>query len=90
MSASYINDRFLPDKAIDLMDEAGAVVQFLQPSKVAMQENNTSAAMAAVVTAETVATVLAKWTGIPAQKLTSDESAKLLDLVRCVSLAWLS
>ena len=25
MSAKYINERFLPDKAIDLMDEAGAV-----------------------------------------------------------------
>ena len=26
-SAKYINDRFLPDKAIDLMDEAGALVE---------------------------------------------------------------
>lgn len=26
-SVRYINDRFLPDKAIDLMDEAGAMVQ---------------------------------------------------------------
>jgi ATP-dependent Clp protease ATP-binding subunit ClpA len=26
-STRYINDRFLPDKAIDLMDEAGAMVQ---------------------------------------------------------------
>lgn len=26
-SVRYINDRFLPDKAIDLMDEAGALLQ---------------------------------------------------------------
>lgn len=28
LSARYINDRFLPDKAIDLMDEASAKVRF--------------------------------------------------------------
>lgn len=28
LSARYINDRFLPDKAIDLMDEAAARVRF--------------------------------------------------------------
>lgn len=27
LSARYINDRFLPDKAIDLMDEAAAKVR---------------------------------------------------------------
>ena len=26
LSARYINDKFLPDKAIDIMDEAGAYV----------------------------------------------------------------
>ncbi|MCK7514134.1 MAG: hypothetical protein MZV70_65730 [Desulfobacterales bacterium] len=27
LSAKYINDRYLPDKAIDVMDEAGAFVR---------------------------------------------------------------
>ncbi|HEY0079690.1 MAG TPA: ATP-dependent Clp protease ATP-binding subunit ClpA [Pyrinomonadaceae bacterium] len=29
LAAKYINDRFLPDKAIDVMDEAGAVMKLL-------------------------------------------------------------
>ncbi len=33
LSAKYINERQLPDKAIDVMDEAGASQQLLPPSK---------------------------------------------------------
>jgi len=33
LSAKYINDRFLPDKAIDVLDEAGAAVKLLPPDK---------------------------------------------------------
>lgn len=33
MAARYINDRFLPDKAIDVIDEAGAYQQLQPPSK---------------------------------------------------------
>ncbi|MFS6938333.1 ATP-dependent Clp protease ATP-binding subunit ClpA [Neisseria animaloris] len=33
LSARYINDRFLPDKAIDVMDEAGAAQRILPKSK---------------------------------------------------------
>jgi len=33
LSERYINDRHLPDKAIDVIDEAGASVQLLPPSK---------------------------------------------------------
>lgn len=33
LSAKYINDRFLPDKAIDVIDEAGAANSLLQKSK---------------------------------------------------------
>ena len=33
LSERYINDRFLPDKAIDLMDEAGALVKLGKPEK---------------------------------------------------------
>jgi len=32
LSAKYINDRFLPDKAIDVIDEAGAFVRLSGPS----------------------------------------------------------
>lgn len=33
LAARYINDRFLPDKAIDVIDEAGAYQQLQTPSK---------------------------------------------------------
>ncbi|MDV2858257.1 MULTISPECIES: ATP-dependent Clp protease ATP-binding subunit ClpA [Oceanimonas] len=33
LSAKYINDRHLPDKAIDVIDEAGAQIRMLPPSK---------------------------------------------------------
>ncbi len=33
LSAKYINDRHLPDKAIDVIDEAGAAQRILAPSK---------------------------------------------------------
>ncbi|MBB5021718.1 ATP-dependent Clp protease ATP-binding subunit ClpA [Desulfurispira natronophila] len=33
LSARYLNDRFLPDKAIDLMDEAGASLRLTSPSR---------------------------------------------------------
>ncbi len=33
LSSRYINDRFMPDKAIDVIDEAGAYQQLLAPNK---------------------------------------------------------
>ncbi|NHI00316.1 ATP-dependent Clp protease ATP-binding subunit ClpA [Oceanimonas sp. MB9] len=33
LSAKYINDRHLPDKAIDVIDEAGAQIRMMPPSK---------------------------------------------------------
>jgi ATP-dependent Clp protease ATP-binding subunit ClpA len=33
LAAKHINDRFLPDKAIDVIDEAGAAVKLLPPDK---------------------------------------------------------
>jgi len=33
LSAKYINDRFLPDKAIDVIDEAGSACMLLPPNK---------------------------------------------------------
>jgi ATP-dependent Clp protease ATP-binding subunit ClpA len=33
LSAKYVNDRFLPDKAIDVVDEAGAAVHLADPRK---------------------------------------------------------
>jgi ATP-dependent Clp protease ATP-binding subunit ClpC len=65
LSARYIVDRFLPDKAIDLIDEASSLA--------AMRGE-------LVVEAADVAAVVSKWTGIPQGALTDEQSRSLLAL----------
>src|SRR5579884_383458 len=65
LSARYIADRYLPDKAIDVVDEAAA--------SAAMQG-------AAAVDVERVAAVVSRWTGIPQGTLTDAQRAGLLAL----------
>ncbi len=65
LSARYIADRFLPDKAIDLLDEAGAAVRIQGGRE---------------VTEEDVAKVLSIWTGIPAAGLSETEGERLMAL----------
>jgi ATP-dependent Clp protease ATP-binding subunit ClpC len=143
----YISDRFLPDKAIDLIDEAGSRVRLmnsklppaakeidkqlrdvqkqkeeavreqdftkageLRDKEVELREQirtilqarkedtreqpeagspaeaaqaaDTSADLdrAPMVTEEDIAQIVASWTGVPVQKLTESESAKLLNM----------
>ena len=141
----YISDRFLPDKAIDLVDEAGSRVRLLnsklppaakeldkqlravqKDKELAVREQNYAKAgelrdkevelreqvrgitqarrdeIAAsneapadgeqakpaetttdgtpVVSEEDIAQIVASWTGVPVQKLTETESAKLLNM----------
>ena len=66
LSRRYIHDRFLPDKAIDLLDEAAAAL-------------HVSGGGLRVGAAE-VAAVVSLWTGIPVTGLDEDESAALRDL----------
>ena len=70
LATRYITDRFLPDKAIDVIDEAGAMVQ-LAPRR---------ASASVVVDASHVADVVAQWTGVPVRQLSEDESATLLNI----------
>ncbi len=120
----YISDRFLPDKAIDLIDEAGSrlrmrrmqappdfreledeIAQVRREKDGAIEgqqfeeaaalrdrekellakrsEKETEARSEGVdlfneVTEETIAEVLALWTGIPVYKLTEEETVRLL------------
>jgi len=74
-STRYINDRFLPDKAIDLMDEAGAMVQLASWETVLEGED-----VRPVVNESHIAEVVAQWTGIPMQKLSVDDSSLLMGL----------
>ena len=65
LSARYIADRYLPDKAIDVVDEAAATA--------AMRNERT-------VDVERVAAVVSRWTGIPQGTITDAQRAGLLAL----------
>ncbi len=123
LSHRYVTDRHLPDKAIDLMDEAGAglrVALFTQPlplkdakrrlAQLKIDEDKayvdndfaraaelksdrlklagqydadvddwrTSSGLDDVVEASDIASVVARWTGIPVNTMLEGETAKLL------------
>lgn len=69
LSDKYINERFLPDKAIDLMDEAGAMMN-MQASDEAER----------VVTKDLIEEVLSKFCKIPKQSVAADETERLMTL----------
>ena len=69
LAARYINDRFMPDKAIDVIDEAGAAQQ-LQPA---------SRRKKSIGVAD-VEQVVAKIARIPSSQVTASDKASLRDL----------
>jgi ATP-dependent Clp protease ATP-binding subunit ClpC len=83
MAVRYIPDRNLPDKAIDLMDEAAARSQIAFVS-ISDDDQETlgkkSTPPSKEITEEDIAEVVSLWTGIPAAKLTQEESEKLLNM----------
>lgn len=87
LSSRYINDRFLPDKAIDLLDEAGSrthlrySLQSKSPAEVREESPLINPeSLIPVVDAEEIAQIVAAWTGIPVSQLTQTESESLLNL----------
>ena len=87
LSSRYINDRFLPDKAIDLLDEAGSrthlrySLQSKSPAEVREESPLINPeSLIPVVDAEEIAQIVAAWTGIPVTQLTETESESLLNL----------
>lgn len=69
LAARYINDRFMPDKAIDVVDEAGAAQQLQPPSKRKKS-----------IGPSDVEQVVAKIARIPSSQVTSSDKASLRDL----------
>lgn len=65
----YINDRFLPDKALDVVDEAGA-------SHVLLPVNQRTG----IIDVPQIEAIVAKIAHIPTQNLTQSDKAKLQDL----------
>jgi ATP-dependent Clp protease ATP-binding subunit ClpA len=69
LSARYMHDRFLPDKAIDVIDEAGAALKLLAPAK--GRKN---------VRPEDIEIVIARMARIPPKRVVSSEKELLGDL----------
>src|SRR5438034_60998 len=89
LSDRYIRDRFLPDKAIDLIDQATAAEDYERASAVKeqvesrrheLEERRTGRQRAAEVTPEDIAEVVSRATGIPVSQLTTEERQRLMQL----------
>jgi len=71
LSAKFLNDRRLPDKAIDIIDEAGAAQRILPKSK---QKKN--------IGSKEIEDVIAKIARIPAKNINKDDRSSLKNLER--------
>ena len=71
LSAKYISDRHLPDKAIDVIDEAGAAQRILSPSK-----------RKKTIGKGEIEEIVAKIARIPPANVSSDDRGKLATLER--------
>ena len=69
LSQKYIQDRFLPDKAIDVIDEAGAMMRLSEGTKRAKQ-----------VRPQDIEKVVARMAKVPVESVSSLEKTKLQDL----------
>jgi ATP-dependent Clp protease ATP-binding subunit ClpA len=75
LADKYINERFLPDKAIDIIDEAGAKQQLVAPSKRKKVINN-----------HEIESIVAKIARIPEKSVSSTEKDSLKNLDRNLKL----
>src|SRR2546421_296625 len=98
LSHRYIADRFLPDKAIDLVDEAASRLRMeIDSSPVELDEAERRVRQLEIELAERdgatvdsmvkeevdeddIAAVVARWTGIPVDKLLEGETEKLIHM----------
>ncbi|MES2204978.1 MAG: ATP-dependent Clp protease ATP-binding subunit ClpA [Pseudomonadota bacterium] len=71
LSEKYINNKCLPDKAIDVVDEAGAYQNMLPEAK-----------RKKTITVEDIEMVVAKIAHIPAKKISSSDKEQLKNLVQ--------
>ncbi len=64
LSKKYINDRFLPDVAIDLIDEAGASFHLNKKKRTTVSPHD-------------IERVISKITGVPTSRMSEDDTTKL-------------
>lgn len=83
LSSRYVTDRFMPDKAIDLIDEAASMANVtLWKQSVAEEtlENEAVSLPGAVIREDEIARVIAQWTGVPVERIGSDDQQDILTL----------
>ena len=80
LSVRHISDRFLPDKAIDVMDEAGALLQLKTAALSPDGDVSNGTSPVPRVTAADVAEVVSRISGVPVTQLSADDAAALLGL----------
>src|SRR5699024_2268007 len=92
LSERYITERFLPDKAIDLIDEAGSKVRLksytIPPNLKELEEleetkndwKEKQGQEDIEVTTNDIAGIVSLWTGMPVLRLTKNESDRLLNM----------
>jgi len=69
LSARYINDRFLPDKAIDVLDEAGSIFVLSDSGKAKKQ-----------ITPRDIESVVSRMARIPSRQISSSDKDRLFKL----------
>lgn len=69
LSVKHINNKLLPDKAIDVIDECGSYFRLKNPSEESINVDPTH-----------IEEVIAKITGLPVAQISSNEKAQLKDL----------
>ena len=72
LSARYVTDRCMPDKAIDLIDEAASM------AKIAGWTQEIGDGI--VIHSAEVAKVVAQWTGVPVERVGADDQQDILNL----------
>ena len=75
LSGRYINDRFLPDKAIDVIDEAGA-------SRRVKQNTSSTKKKASTISVKDIESIVARIARIPEKSVSSTDMDKLRTLSR--------
>eukprot|EP00531_Pseudo-nitzschia_arenysensis_P001068 CAMPEP_0116156634 /NCGR_PEP_ID=MMETSP0329-20121206/22934_1 /TAXON_ID=697910 /ORGANISM="Pseudo-nitzschia arenysensis, Strain B593" /LENGTH=897 /DNA_ID=CAMNT_0003653725 /DNA_START=112 /DNA_END=2805 /DNA_ORIENTATION=+ len=83
LSERYLTDRFLPDKAIDLMDEAGAIAHLSSFSATTSDDSDSDESEGGnvpIVDEQTVTEIISEWASIPLGKLESSEMNRLVQL----------
>ena len=78
LSARYLPERFLPDKALDLLDEACSAVRIEAAERPGGPEKP-------AVTAAHIAAVVSRQSGVPAEKLTAAQTATLAAMEQTLS-----